>query len=402
MSKSVLWKLSGIAVGRVLKGLVMMALISGQVSPAMAASTGERFTFLAYGDNRAGANCSDNADHMTLVSRMKDEPADMVLHLGDMVTGYANTTNWVQDGGCTNPTSSGSFKKQIAPLQGKAAKPGLATFFYPVLGNHDDNWGARWYPDPYGNGICDVFDSRILRTLIPNHTRQPYFRDKTHSGMVYTDDEFYSRLCTTDRTRRGVYPRYFYYSFDYKNSHFLVLRINWDWHDLLACNRSCTPENHTNYDLFYNIHELHFLQYDLAKARANPSIKHIFAFTHAPVFTSGDDHPGSSSRQVLSQEFSKAGVKIVFTSHNHNYERTVPIYATAERPAGVRDDVVGTTYIVSGGGGSPLVGFKPQPWFSVVQRSVKHYVRVSVDGEEISVTSTDIKGSIIDQFSLGK
>ena len=31
-------------------------------------------------------------------------------------------------------------------------------FLYPVVGNHDDGWGDDWYPDPYGNGFCSVFD----------------------------------------------------------------------------------------------------------------------------------------------------------------------------------------------------------------------------------------------------
>jgi hypothetical protein len=178
------------------------------------------------------------------------------------------------------------------------------------------------------------------------------------------------------------------------------MHINNDYFDLRASNTSCTSSVEDNYDTCYNIHQLHWLQYDLAQARANPSIKHIFGFLHAPVFTSADDHPANASWTYVSQEFSKVNADMVFAGHDHVYERTVPIYATSANPNGIQDNDLGTVYVVTGGGGSPLHGFKAAQWFDVTRQAVKHYVKVTVTGDQVSAQVIDINGNVIDSFSF--
>jgi hypothetical protein len=173
----------------------------------------------------------------------------------------------VENGPCAGPTSFGSFKNMIAPLQNKTPAAGLPTFYFPVLGNHDDNWGDSWYPDPFGHGFCDVFDPI---PLVPNHTQQPYYLDP--AATRYTDVQFYSLACS--KTVSDVYPGFIHYSFNYRNSHFVVLRINNDSFDIEACN-SCGP-NRSNYGDYYNIHQLDWLRAGLAAASANAAIDHIF------------------------------------------------------------------------------------------------------------------------------
>src|SRR3972149_2727743 len=151
------------------------------------------------------------------------------------------------------------------------------------------------------------------------------------------------------KTDRGVYSQYMYYSFDYQNVHFVVLRLNSDYFDLLTDDPACMDSS--NYDHCYNVHQLHWLQDYLAKARANPNIHHIFAFMHAPMFTTGYDHDANVSWPALTKEFTNYGVALSFNGHNHVYERTVPIFVSASSPNGVRDDTRGTTYITTGGGG---------------------------------------------------
>jgi hypothetical protein len=195
-----------------------------------------------------------------------------------------------------------------------------------------------------------------------------------------------------------MYSDFFYYSFDYNNSHFVVMRVNSDYFDLRASNTSCTASVEDNYEICYNIHQLHWLQADLAKAKANPNIKHIFGFMHAPCFTTGDSHPANASWKYISQEFSKVNADMVFAGHNHVYERTVPIFATSVNPNGVRDDQAGTVYIGSGGGGQPLYGFTSAAWFDVVRNSIKHHVEVTVSGDQVFVKAVAIDGSVIDNF----
>ena len=373
---------------KLLKPLLLIAALTLWTNHGFAAP----FSFLAYGDNRSGGapDCSANAIHIGLINRMVNENAPFVFNLGDMVTGYSNTTNWVQNGACTGAANYGSLKNMITPLQNKTPPPGVPASFIPVIGNHDDNWGDSppWYPDAYNNGYCDVFDARAL---IPNHTQAPWFGT---GRPKYTDANFYSLACSV--TDKSVYPRYMYFSFDYQNSHFIVMRLNNEYDDLEACN-NCN--NKKNYDDYYNIHQLDWLRTDLAATAAKPSIQNIFVFLHVPVFTTSDGHTGSASATALSREFSKYKVKIVFSSHNHVYERTVPILAPATSAA-VRDDANGTVYVVSGGGGSDPHGFRAAQWFDAKRTVENHYVRVDVDGTTVSVRVINKTGAVIDSFVM--
>src|SRR5687767_9576573 len=109
-------------------------------APSEAGEAASSFTFLAYGDSRAGSACSDNADHQALVKLMAAEPADMAFHLGDMITGYNKNTNWAQGGTCPGPGGPGAFRDLIAPLTSRPPTGSLPTFLFPVIGNHDGNW----------------------------------------------------------------------------------------------------------------------------------------------------------------------------------------------------------------------------------------------------------------------
>lgn len=351
------------------------------------------FTFVAYGDSRAGGDCTGNAVHAGLVARMAAEPAQLGFHLGDMITGYNANSNWALRGACTDAASSGSFKELIAPLQSKTPAPGLPMFLFPVIGNHDDNWGDGWYPDPQGDTICDVFDMSVL---VPNHTQQPYFRDTTNRVAHYSDAQFKSLTCSTSDS--SVYPTYMYYSFDYQNAHFVVMRVNSEYYDLLECYSSCADES--NYDAFYYRHQYDWLRADLAAAAARSDIDHVFVFIHAPLFTSADGHVANSSWQALATEFTANGkVRFVFSGHNHVYERSVPIVVSPSSPNGARDDATGTVYLTTGGGGSDLHGFNAANPLIVVRDSLYHYVRVDVNGENVTVTAINTLGVPFDHVS---
>jgi hypothetical protein len=372
---------------------ILPALVFALAGCVTTAAVPTTFSFMAYGDSRAGNdgnNCAGNATHLSLVSRMVNEHADFVFHLGDMISGFDASSNWVRNGKCTGPASFGSFKNMIAPLQNKAPAAGLPTFYFPVVGNHDDNWGDGWYPDRFGDGFCDVFDPV---PLVPNHTQQAYF-----SGIGaarYSHGEFYSLACS--KTASDVYPAYLYYSFEYRNAHFAVLRVNDDGFDLEKC-RPCGPDR-SDYADYSNIHQLDWLRADLAAASANPAIEHIFVFLHAPLFTSSNGNTANVSWQTLSREFSKHKVKVVFSGHNHVYERSKRVFASAAFPTGTEDNINGTVYVVTGGGGSDLYGFKDIPWFIAARSSENHYMKIDVAGSIISVAAIRADGTVIDGFT---
>lgn len=352
----------------------------------------DRFSFLAYGDSRAGNGCAGNAVHMALVNRMVGEPAAFVFHTGDMVTGYDTSTNWVQRGSCPEAASKGSFKEIISPLQARKPAPGLPAFYFPVVGNHDDNWGDAWYPDKFGNGFCDVFDAAAL---VPNHTLAEYFADRTPRVARFGDEEFRSLLCSTKSSE--VYPTYLYYSFDFKNTHFVVLRVNGDYFDLQACNKPCSDPD--NYDRFYNKHQLDWLRHDLALADVRPDIQHIVVLLHAPLFTGSWGHAANVSWPILSREFSKHKVRLVIAGHNHVYERSHPILVSDVAPQGIRDDQRGTIYMVTGGGGSAVHGFNSTHPLMAVSNTEFHFLRFEVNGSRLSMQAVRPDGTVFDSFS---
>lgn len=367
------------------------AVVTPPVDPNPPTST-NKFSFLAYGDSRSGNGCDGNIVHMDLVSRMAAETGtSFVFNLGDMITGYDKSTSWVSRGDCPSDASRGSFKEIIAPLTAKTAPAGVPQFYIPVIGNHDDNWGDGWYPDKFGQGWCSVFSPQTLG--IPNHTRQTaYFKD---SRFAISDTDFYTKACST--TSRDVYSSFMYFSFNYQNSHFVVMRLNSDYHDLMECG---TCDNNLNdYDHYYYKHQLDWLRYDLAQAQANSSIKNIFVLTHAPLISDSDGHAPNASWPLLLKEFSKAKAKLVMSGHNHVYERSYPVYATDANPQGSRDDTNGTVYVVSGGGGSALAGFRTKSAISAKQTAAYHYMRVDVDGESVNVKVIGRTGNVIDTFS---
>lgn len=353
------------------------------------------FSFLVYGDSRSGNGCDGNKVHISLVQRMLGESsAKFVFNTGDMVTGYDKSTNWIQRGDCTAADSHGSLKEIIAPLQNKTPAAGLPTFYFPVVGNHDDNWGDGWYPDKFGNGYCDVFDPK---QLVPNHTqKREYFQDWTRPDVThYSDAQFYTLACST--TTRAVYPDYMYYSFDYKNTHFVVMRVNSDYYNLLECSGSCTDQ--ANYDAYYYKHQLDWLRYDLAQVATRPAIQNTVVLTHAPLLSYSDGHSANVSWQTLMQEFKKYKVKLVLSGHNHVYERSYPVVPSGTSSAPVRDDVNGTVYVVTGGGGSALHGFRTVGSLNAKRFSNYHYVKIDVSGASFTITTVGVDGTVLDSVT---
>ena len=371
---------------------------SWQSGAGSVAQATEPFEFLAYGDSRTGHTCTGNGVHMQLVQRMAAESAAFTFHLGDMISGNPRT-NWRESGDCQGASEVGSFNRMIAPLQTKTPPPGFPTAYFPVVGNHDDNWGSNWYPDPFGDGFCDVFEPRVL---VANHTQQSWYSQQ--QSLQYSNEEFYRRMCSTDPAQADVYPRFMYYSFNFRNSHFVVLRINNDDYNLEECGGGWKCDGaKSNYDHYYNIHQLDWLRQDLAAANANPVIRHVFVFLHTPLFTNWN-HPPNVSRAVLLPEFSKHKVRLVLSGHNHVYERSVPIVAFADvdgaDPFLAEDAVHGTTYVVTGGGGSPLDdNFRGGEPYVTVERLAFHYVKVAVSGDRVTLTAIDVAGNEIDTYT---
>ena len=97
-----------------------------------------------------------------------------------------------------------------------------------------------------------------------------------------------------------------YYSFDMNNVHVTVM------------------DPYIDYDP--GSPQYQFIESDLKTASTNPKIDWTFVVESVPIYTSASDHTADSTiRDIYHPLFDKYGVDLVFTSDNHNYQRTFPI-----------------------------------------------------------------------------
>ena len=78
---------------------------------------------------------------------------------------------------------------------------------------------------------------------------------------------------------------------------------------------------------------------------------------------------------------------MVFSGHDHSYERTVPIE--------------GVTYIVSGGGGRDLYGAGRSEW-TAFSKSTHHAVLVNIDGNNLLLETVESSGTVVDRLELSR
>jgi hypothetical protein len=76
---------------------------------------------------------------------------------------------------------------------------------------------------------------------------------------------------------------------------------------------------------------------------------------------------------------------LVFSGHDHDYERTVQIK--------------GVTYVVTGGGGKDLYEAGESEW-TAFSRSTHHAVRVRVDGDRLLLEAVEPTGAVVDRLEL--
>ena len=177
------------------------------------------------------------------------------------------------------------------------------------------------------------------------------------------------------------YLRYFnltkpYYSFDFKNIHFVTID--------------------TNIPLDANSEQYKFVKTDLEKASSNKNITWIIPFFHIPAYTtpSGErigtlnptEHATVTSfdtlRNTYQPLFDKNGINIVLQAHAHNYQRTYPISFNPSSPSSpiiknMRNDTynktTGEIFLTVGTGGRDLhefVGNKPQ--YVATEQDMQH------------------------------
>ena len=124
----------------------------------------------------------------------------------------------------------------------------------------------------------------------------------------------------------------------------------------------------------------------LAEAATDPGIRQRFVQLHHGPYDSGSHKSNTSVRSALSPLFEQYGVDIVFSGHDHCYERST---------------VNGVKYVVTGGGGAPLYGVDGD-WWTEQSASVLHYCVLDIEGARTQFTAKRLDGSTLDSFVLGE
>ena len=127
-----------------------------------------------------------------------------------------------------------------------------------------------------------------------------------------------------------------------------------------------------------------FIENELATASA-AGFDWVIPYMHKGPYSSSRHGENDVVKRHLVPLFERYGVKLVFSGHDHDYERTHPIN--------------GVTYIVTGGGGQLLYP-KGTSSFTAVSKFSFHFVKVDVDGNSLTLQAINQNGNVIDQHTI--
>ena len=100
-----------------------------------------------------------------------------------------------------------------------------------------------------------------------------------------------------------------------------------------------------------------WLDADLRLAAADPAVKWRVAFDHRPFHSTGQRH-GADHTYVkwVQPVLEKYHFDVVFSGHEHTYERTLPMLDGVPRSKNPKawSQGTGIAYVVTGGGGAPV------------------------------------------------
>jgi predicted MPP superfamily phosphohydrolase len=190
-----------------------------------------------------------------------------------------------------------------------------------------------------------------------------------------------------------------YYSFDYKNVHFIAM---------------ATPKNIL---IPYNdtSDQYQFVKRDLMEANINKNINWIIVYSFRPFYSSNSTHPGLDELQNLYHPlFDKYHVDLILQAHNHNYQRTYPLsYNSTRQSTPIITDKNtesynniknGQIFITVGTGGAEFYNFTGQAPYVVKQLLLHGFLNVDVtdNGSKLSLTYYNNTGMARDHIIISK
>lgn len=245
--------------------------------------------------------------------------------------------------------------------------------FFVNMGDLTDN-GQAWYQWRAWQHQADILTPHMaIAPVLGNH-------EAYSMQWTFAEPKTYTSLFAVPENGPKGQER-MAYSFDYGDVHYVSL--NTDDEELLATRPTMLTD------------EAAWLNQDLQAATA--SGKRLVVFMHRPPWNSPYDGKLNKNGEALMPVFDKYKVPLVFTAHEHAYERTVPL--TADKPA-----PDGTTYIATGRSGTESWdGSVKKPTDVVYYNPTDQpmYLKLQVQSEQLIVTAIKDDGTIIDTATIG-
>lgn len=230
----------------------------------------------------------------------------------------------------------------------------------------------------------------IFDNLEPQFTTMPYMPCWGSHGDPHQADNCYDQF---DLPLNGTgIGNEQYYSFDYGNVHFTVL------YALVTDSRILPGSDQYNW-----------LESDLQQADNNPNIDWKFVCVHSPPYSTAIRSTGGSNpglRADVCPLFDAYNVDIVFTAHEHNFEKTHLINndtKVQDVPSGSNlVDPSGRIYYVSGGLGAGINPADGDAWFSANYANVLHFLLVDVADMTVNIKAIRTNLTLLDELTISK
>jgi 3',5'-cyclic AMP phosphodiesterase CpdA len=156
-----------------------------------------------------------------------------------------------------------------------------------------------------------------------------------------------------------------YYSFDKGNAHFVSLDSEL-YHDNGAVSTAAQKAW-------------------LARDLASTDKPWKFVYLHRPLYSSSEHGSDLEIRKDLEPVLARNEVDIVFSGHDHDYERT--------------EKIKSVTYVVTGGGGRGLYEAGKSNW-TAVSASEHNAVKVSLQSQDLHLEALRPDGRVLDRLDL--
>jgi len=180
-----------------------------------------------------------------------------------------------------------------------------------------------------------------------------------------------------------------YYSFNYRNAHFIALSTELNKHD--------------------GAEQLNFVKNDLLRAKGYENIDWTIVFFHKPFYSDGGSEI-TDMRKIYHPLFENFGVDLVLQGHLHNYQRTYPLLyndiknwepIVSDKEQSYYHDPSGIIFVNAGTGGKSVHPLNNKPFLA---NTYEGYgcINVEIDGKSMNVEYYSDTNKTIDKFSITK